>query len=97
MGLGFRLVERSSRRTGEGFGATQNEDNGATIRGYYHWELLCDNNKIMMQVINGVPSLPQDAIGEPKFREHVRRIFTQSPLNEDALWNIVVAAVKQKH
>jgi hypothetical protein len=51
----------------------------------------------MMQVIRGVPSLPQEAIGELKFREHVRRIFTQSSLNEDALWNIVAAAIDQKH
>jgi len=73
------------------------------FRGYYHWELLCndyklcDDDKIMMQVINGVPSLPQKAIDELKFREHVRRIFTQSSADEDALWNIVAAAVGQKH
>lgn len=66
------------------------------FRGYYHWELLCDN-KMMMQVINGVPSLPQDVINEQKFKEHVRRIFIESSPDEDALWNIVSAAVKQKH
>jgi hypothetical protein len=50
-----------------------------------------------MQVINGVPSLPSDPIGEEKFRDHVQRKFAKSSLREDALWEIVKSAASQKH
>jgi hypothetical protein len=52
---------------------------------------------IMMQVINGVPSLPHDRIVEDQFKDHVRRTFAESVPDEDALWEIVDAAVRQKH
>lgn len=67
------------------------------FKGYYKWELWHKDGGIMMQVINGVPSLPRDRIGEDKFKDHIRRTFTESLPDEDALWNIVDAAVKQKH
>lgn len=67
------------------------------FKGYYKWELWHKDGRIMMQVINGVPSLPHDRIGEDKFRDHVRRTFTEFLPDEDALWNIVETAVKQKH
>ncbi len=51
----------------------------------------------MMQVISGVPSLPRQPIGKAKFRDHVDRTFTQSATDQDALWNIVSAAAKQRH
>jgi hypothetical protein len=67
------------------------------FKGYYKWELWHNDGRIMMQVINGVPSLPHDRIGEDKFRDHVRRTFTESLPDEDALWKIVLAAIRQKH
>lgn len=51
----------------------------------------------MMEVINGVPSLPGAPVGEDKFRDHVRRRFTKSSRDEDALWEVVRNATKQTH
>jgi hypothetical protein len=51
----------------------------------------------MMQVINGVPSLPRQPLSEEKFKDHVRRTFTQTKPAKDALWNIVDAAREQGH
>jgi hypothetical protein len=65
--------------------------------GYYRWDLRHKDRGVMMQVINGVPSLPGDPVGEEKFRDHVRRRFTKSPHNADALWDIVKNAARQKH
>jgi hypothetical protein len=67
------------------------------FRGYYKWELWDKDGEIMMQVISGVPSLPREPISKERFKDHVRRTFTQSSPNEDALWNIVDAAMQQKH
>lgn len=67
------------------------------FRGYYKWELWDQDGGIMMQVISGVPSLPRELISKEKFKDHVRRTFTQSSPDEDALWNIVDTAVQQKH
>lgn len=73
--------------------------------GYYRWELWHKDGGgrqhkdggIMMRVINGVPSLPRQPLSEGKFKDHVRRTFTQTKHNEDALWNIVDAARGQGH
>lgn len=65
--------------------------------GYYRWELRHKDGGVMMQVINGVPSLPGDPVGEEKFRDHVRRRFSKSPHDEDALWKVVKNAARQKH
>lgn len=65
--------------------------------GYYRWALSHKDGGMMMQVINGVPSLPGEPVGEEIFRDHVRRIFSKSSPNEDALWEIVRNASKQTH
>lgn len=65
--------------------------------GYYRWELWHKDGGIMMQVINGVPSLPRQPLSEEKFKDHVRRTFTQTKPAKDALWNIVNAAREQGH
>ena len=61
--------------------------------GYYRWELRHKEGGVMMEVINGVPTLPGDPVGKVKFEDHVRRRFIKSPPDVEALWNIV----KQKH
>lgn len=65
--------------------------------GYYSWQLRHKEGGVMMQVINGVPSLPGDPFGKEKFIDHVRRIFKESSPDEEALWQIVRSAAKQKH
>jgi hypothetical protein len=65
--------------------------------GYYRWELRHKDRGVMMHVINGVPSLPGEPVGEDKFRDHVRRRFAKSPPDENALWEIVKSATKQPH
>lgn len=73
--------------------------------GYYRWELWHKDGDIrrhkdggiMMQVTNGVPSLPRPPLDEEKFKDHVRRTFTQATPDEDALWSIVDAARGQGH
>jgi hypothetical protein len=65
--------------------------------GYYKWELWHKDGGIMMQVINGVPSLPRQPLVEEKFKDNVRRTFTHTAPDEDALWNIVEAARMQGH
>jgi hypothetical protein len=65
--------------------------------GYHRWELRHRTGGVIMQVVNGVPSLPSDPVGEGKFRDHVRRRFIKSSPNEDELWRIVRNAARQKH
>jgi DNA integrity scanning protein DisA with diadenylate cyclase activity len=65
--------------------------------GYYRWELNHKDGGVMMQVINGVPSLPSDPVGEEKFRDHVRRRFSKSSPDENTLWKIIENAAKQNH
>lgn len=65
--------------------------------GYYKWELWHKDGGMMMQVINGVPSLPRERINKEKFKEHVRRTFTQAAPDADALWDIINAAKDQGH
>jgi hypothetical protein len=106
-GAGSKLHLVSHGHTIDGIGGLKELENEydsynsnvfiARFRGYYKWELWDKDGGIMMQVINGVPSLPREPISKEKFKEHVRRTFTQSSPNEEALWNIVDAAVQQKH
>lgn len=66
--------------------------------GYYRWELIHREGGVMMRVINGVPSsLPLDPIDREKFKDHVRRRFTKSAPDEEALWKLVKDAARQKH
>jgi hypothetical protein len=65
--------------------------------GYYRWELSHKDRGVMMHVINGVPSLPGDPVGEDKFRDHVRRRFPKSSPDEDTLWELVRSATEQPH
>ncbi|HEV7684220.1 MAG TPA: hypothetical protein VGO68_19045 [Pyrinomonadaceae bacterium] len=65
--------------------------------GYYKWELWHHRGGIMMQVISGVPSLPRQQIRREKFDEHVERTFTQAEPDKEVLWNIINAAVNQRH
>jgi hypothetical protein len=65
--------------------------------GYYKWELWHKDGGRMMQVINGVPSLPRQPLVKEKFKDNVRRTFTHATPDEDALWNIVEAARMQGH
>ncbi len=73
--------------------------------GYYKWELWHKDGDIrghkdggiMMQVANGVPSLPRPPLVEETFKDTVCRTFTQTTPNVDALWHIVEAAREQGH
>lgn len=65
--------------------------------GYYRWELIHRQGGLVMQVTNGVPSLPLDPIDRKKFKDHLQRRFIKSPANEEALWELIKIATKQKH
>lgn len=65
--------------------------------GYYRWEMRHKTGGVMMEVINGIPSLPRDPVGEKKFRDHVRRRFIKSSHDEDKLWRVIEDAAGQKH
>jgi hypothetical protein len=65
--------------------------------GYYRWELRHRTGGMMKVVINGVPSLPSDPVGEEEFRDQVRRRFNKTSANGDELWRIIKDAARQKH
>jgi hypothetical protein len=64
--------------------------------GYYKWEMRHKEGGVMMVVINGVPSLPNDPFDEDKFKDLVCRIFLTSPPEVDKLCSIVRNASDKK-
>jgi hypothetical protein len=65
--------------------------------GHYKWDLYY-KNLFLMQSAFDVPRLPMPPIEETAFRSTLRRVFHRIREEEErCLWNIVQAAIDQKH
>ena len=65
--------------------------------GHYKWSLRYQN-RVLMRVIYGVPQLPTVPLKKTVFQSDVRRIFDGiQDEHLPRLWEIIEAAVKQKH
>ncbi|MDP4266091.1 MAG: diadenylate cyclase [Bacteroidota bacterium] len=64
---------------------------------HYHWELLHDNNQLMMVSYRN-PCLPVEKVDRDKFYSDLKRVFTEITLDQmDNLWDITLEAIEQKN
>ena len=64
--------------------------------GYYRWELRHKEGGVMMETVNGVPSLHGNPIPIERFKDIISRRFLTSSPNVDELLRIVQDAAVQK-